>query len=59
MVPALAMEAPRRPAIPPELMRGAAIEGTVFPTMTETDGSASPTTVDGKDSDAAAGRDRR
>ena len=44
MVPALAMEAPLRPADLPDLFCGAATEGTVFPPMTDTDGLASDAT---------------
>ncbi|AFM16193.1 RNA polymerase sigma-70 factor, TIGR02947 family [Mycolicibacterium chubuense NBB4] len=46
MVPALALEAPLRPVIAPDLFGGAAREGTVFPTMTDTDGLAAETTLD-------------
>jgi len=43
MVPALAMEAPLRPVLLPDLFGGAATEGTVFPAMTDNDGSAPDT----------------
>ncbi len=49
MVPVLAMEAPWRPVVSPDVFGGAATEGTVFPTMTDTDGSASKATL--KDTD--------
>nr|WP_264022132.1 sigma-70 family RNA polymerase sigma factor [Mycolicibacterium pyrenivorans] len=45
MVPALALEAPTRPVDLPDLFGGAATEGTVFPTMTDTDGLASEATL--------------
>ncbi|CAA0128371.1 ECF RNA polymerase sigma factor SigH [Mycolicibacterium vanbaalenii] len=44
MVPVLAMEAPWRPVGSPDVIGGAATEGTVFPTMTDTDGLASKRT---------------
>nr|WP_255605693.1 sigma-70 family RNA polymerase sigma factor [Mycolicibacterium xanthum] len=52
MVPASAMQAPRRPVNMPDPIGGAATEGTVFPTMTDTDGFASEAALDG-----AAGQD--
>ncbi|KRE33727.1 RNA polymerase subunit sigma [Mycobacterium sp. Soil538] len=46
MVPASAVEAPLRPVIMLDLLGGAAIEGTVFPRMTDTDGLAAEATLD-------------
>jgi RNA polymerase sigma-70 factor (ECF subfamily) len=46
MVPTLAMQAPTRPVIVLDVLGGAATEGTVFPTMTDTDGLATETTLD-------------
>ncbi len=46
MVPALAVVAPLRPVILPDLFGGAAREGTVFPRMTDTDGLAAKATLD-------------
>ena len=45
MVPVMALEVPLRPAMRPDLLGGAATEGTVFPTMTDTDGVATETTL--------------
>ncbi len=49
MVPALAMQAPPRPVIVLDVFGGAATEGTVFPTMTETDGLAAEVTLETDD----------
>lgn len=52
------MEAPDRPVDLPELLGGAATEGTVFPRMTDTDGVAPDSTLDGKtDADGVAERE--
>lgn len=53
MVPALAMEASSRSVGVPELFGVAATEGTVLPTMTDTDGSASDAARDEQDSGPA------
>jgi len=46
MVPALAMKARPRPVIVLDVFGGAATEGTVFPTMTDTDGLSSEVTLE-------------
>ena len=46
MVPALAMQARPRPVIVLDVFGGAATEGTVFPTMTDTDGLAAEVTLE-------------
>lgn len=48
MAPVMAMEAPSRPVQLLDVIRGAATEGTVFPTMTDTSGSAAEATLDGE-----------
>lgn len=47
MAPVMAMEAPPRPVHLLDVIRGAATEGTVLPTMTDTNGSAAEATLDG------------
>ncbi|OAN36455.1 RNA polymerase subunit sigma [Mycolicibacterium iranicum] len=47
MAPVMAMEAPSRPVQLLDVIRGAATEGTVFPTMTDTNGSAAEATLQG------------
>jgi RNA polymerase sigma-70 factor (ECF subfamily) len=49
MVPTMAMEVPVRPVLLLDLIGGAATEGTVFPTMTDTDGLAVNATLDADD----------
>jgi RNA polymerase sigma-70 factor (ECF subfamily) len=46
MVPTLALQAPSRSVILLDMIGGAATEGTVLPTMTDTDGLATETTLD-------------
>ncbi len=46
MVAAMAMQAPLRPVIVLDVFRGSATEGTVFPTMTDTDGLAADVTLE-------------
>src|SRR6478736_9937497 len=46
MVAALAMQAPLRPVIVLDVFGGSATEGTVFPTMTDTDGLAADVTLE-------------
>jgi RNA polymerase sigma-70 factor, ECF subfamily len=54
-VPTLAMDVPVSPVLLPDLFGGAATEGTVFPTMTDSDGSApdsAPATPEHQETDA-------
>ena len=50
-MPTLALKDPEVPVVLPGLFGGATTEGTVFPTMTDTDGLATEATLDGKDLD--------
>ncbi|ORB30569.1 RNA polymerase subunit sigma [Mycolicibacterium parafortuitum] len=54
MVPVMATRAPSRPVLVLDVIGGAATEGTVFPTMTDTNGLAAEVTLD---ADAVPARD--